>query len=227
MRLLVIEDNPRIAGFIQQGLQELGYSVDAAGTGREGEELAAGATYDVVVLDVMLPDVDGVQVCKNLRRRGIKSMILMLTSLSTTADKVTGLNAGADDYLTKPFEFDELIARLRALIRRGEAHESSILRFEDLEMDLMSRKVTRAGEKIKLSNKEFALLEYFMRNPNRVLTRTAMAGHVWDINMGTESNVIDVYVGLLRRKIDKGFDKRLLHTVVGLGYILSAEDPNA
>ena len=224
MRLLVIEDNPKMAGFICQGLQELGYSVDVAATGREGESRAAEGGYDLVILDVMLPDVDGVEVCRNLRRREVKCLILMLTALSTTADKVTGLNAGADDYLTKPFEFDELIARVQALLRRGESREASLLRFDDVDMDLLSRKVTRGGAKLKLSNKEFALLEYFMRNPGKVLTRTAIAAHVWDMDLSMESNVIDVYVGLLRRKIDKDFEKKLIHTVVGVGYILSEED---
>jgi len=227
MRLLVVEDNPKMAGFISQGLRELGHSVDVATTGREGERLAAEGGYELLILDVMLPDQDGVEVCRNLRRRNAQILILMLTALSTTADKVAGLNAGADDYLTKPFEFDELIARIQALLRRGESREASVLRFEDLEMDLLSHKVTRAGEKVKLSNKEFALLEYLMRNPGRVLTRTAIAATVWDMDLSMESNVIDVYVGLLRRKIDKGFDKRLIHTVVGRGYLLSAEDPNA
>jgi DNA-binding response OmpR family regulator len=225
MRLLIVEDNPRMAGFIQQGLSELGYTADMVGTGGEAVAKAAGGEYDVIILDVMLPDLDGIEVCRQMRRQGLKSMILMLTSLSTTADKVSGLNAGADDYLTKPFEFDELIARLRALGRRGESREASVLRFEDLEIDLLSHKVSRGGEKVRLSNKEFSLLEYFMRNPNRVLNRSAIASHVWDMNMATESNVIDVYVGLLRRKLDRDYERKLIHTVVGMGYMLSAESP--
>jgi two-component system, OmpR family, copper resistance phosphate regulon response regulator CusR len=225
MRLLVVEDNPKMAGFISQGLRELGYSVDVAASGRAGEAQAAEGGYDLIILDVMLPDIDGIEVCRNLRRRDIKSLILMLTALSTTADKITGLNAGADDYLTKPFEFDELIARVQAMLRRGESRESSLLRCADVEMDLLARKVTRAGGKFKLSNKEFALLEYFMRNPGKVLTRTAIAANVWDMGLSMESNVIDVYVGLLRRKIDKDFEKKLIHTVVGVGYIMSEEDP--
>jgi heavy metal response regulator len=223
MRLLIIEDNPKIAGFIQQGLTEQGHAVDVAERGHDGEEMAASESYDAIILDIMLPDQDGVQVCKNLRRRKVKTPILMLTSLSTTADKVTGLDAGADDYLTKPFEFEELLARVRALLRRGQAQEASILRFEDIELDLMSRKVKRAGEKIKLTTKEFALLEYFMRNPNRVLSRTMIGEHVWDMNFDSDSNVIDVYVSMLRRKIDQDFDKSLIHTIVGSGYVLTAD----
>jgi len=223
MRLLVIEDNPKIAGFIRQGLTEQGHAVDVADRGHEGEEMAAAEPYDAIVLDLMLPDQDGVQVCRNLRRRGLNTPILMLTSLSTTADKVTGLDAGADDYLTKPFEFEELSARLRSLLRRGQAQEASVLRFEDLEMDLLSRKVTRGGRKIRLTAKEFALLEYLMRKPNRVLSRTMIGEHVWDMNFDGESNVIDVYVSMLRRKIDKGFDKPLIHTVIGSGYVLTAD----
>jgi heavy metal response regulator len=223
MRLLVIEDNPKIAGFIRQGLTEQGHAVDVAERGHDGEEMAASEPYDAIILDIMLPDQDGVQVCRNLRRRGLKTPILMLTSLSTTADKVTGLDAGADDYLTKPFEFVELSARLRALMRRGEAQESSVLRFEDIELDLVGRKVKRAGEKIKLTSKEFALLEYLMRNPNRVLSRTQIGEHVWDMNFDSDSNVIDVYVSMLRRKIDKDFEKKLIHTVIGSGYVLTAD----
>ena len=147
----------------------------------------------------------------------------MLTSLSTTADKVTGLDAGADDYLTKPFEFEELSARLRSLLRRGQAQEASALQFEDFQMDLLSRKVTRAGQKIKLTTKEFALLEYFIRKANRVLSRTMIGEHVWDMNFDSDSNVIDVYVSMLRRKLDKGFDKPLIHTVIGSGYVLTAD----
>ncbi|HVP12138.1 MAG TPA: response regulator transcription factor [Phycisphaerae bacterium] len=227
MRLLVIEDNPKMAGFIAQGLSEQGYAVDVAHTGEEGEHRAAGAPYDGIILDLMLPDQDGLVICRNLRRGGVKTPILILTALSTTADKVTGLDAGADDYLTKPFEFDELVARVRALLRRGQARESSLLQFEDLEMDLVQRRVSRGGQRLTLTTKEFALLEYFMRNPNRVLTRTAIGEHVWDMNFETESNVIDVYISMLRRKIDKGFQRRLIHTVIGTGYVLSAEGPNA
>lgn len=223
MRLLVIEDNLKLAGLIRQGLSEHGYGVDTAATGEEGEHMASSGSYDAVLLDVMLPDMDGVQVCRNLRRRGLKSPILMLTALSTTADKVTGLDAGADDYLVKPFEFDELVARVRALLRRGKAADATTLRFADLALDLAKRSVTRAGQRIRLTAKEFSLLEYFMRNPNRVLTRTAIAEHVWDMNFDSDSNVIDVYVSMVRRKVDKGFATPLIHTIIGSGYMLSTE----
>ena len=226
MRLLVIEDNPRMAALIKKGLGEQGYAVDVAHSGHDGEFMAAGEAYDAVVLDLMLPDQDGLIVCRNLRRRGIHTPILMLTALSTTQDKITGLDAGADDYLTKPFEFDELVARLRALLRRGQGGEASTLDFEDIEMDLLKRTVTRAGQRIKLTAKEFALLEYFLRNPNRLLSRTAIGEHVWDMNFEPESNVIDVYVSMLRRRVDKGFDRQLIHTVIGAGYMLSADPPN-
>lgn len=223
MKILVIEDNPKMAGLIRQGLGEQGYRLDVAPSGHDGEHLAATQPYDLVILDVMLPDMDGMQVCRNLRRRGVKTPILMLTALSTTADKVTGLDAGADDYLTKPFEFDELVARVRAILRRGQAAGSTVLRFADLEIDLTQRRVMRAGKRIRLTAKEFSLLEYFMRNPNRVLTRTSIAEHVWDMNFDGDSNVIDVYVSMVRRKVDKGFEIPLIHTVIGTGYVLSTE----
>ncbi len=227
MRILVVEDNPRMAGVIRQGLVENGYAVDIANTGEDGEHMAAAEPYDVVILDIMLPDRDGIQVCRNLRRRKITTPVLVLTALSTTGDKVKGLDAGADDYLTKPFEFDELLARVRALLRRGEAQEASRLTFADLELDLLTRTVTRGGKSIKLTTKEFALLEYFMRNPNRVLTRTSIGEHVWDMNFDSDSNVIDVYVSMLRRKVDKGFDGRLIHTVIGTGYCLKEDSPSS
>ena len=223
MRLLVIEDNPKMAALIRKGLTEQGYAVDVACSGQDGEFMAADEAYDAVVLDLMLPDQDGLLVCRNLRRRGVHKPILMLTALSTTQDKITGLDAGADDYLTKPFEFDELVARIRALLRRGQAREASTLKFEDIEMDLLKRTVTRGGQKVKLTTKEFALLEYFLRSPNRVLSRTAIGEHVWDMNFDSDSNVIDVYVSMLRRKLDKGFDQRLIHTVIGTGYMLGSE----
>lgn len=220
MRILIIEDNAKMAAIIRRGLMENSYAVDTVGDSEEGERLATSEHYDLIILDVMLREYDGIQVCKNLRRLGVDTPILMLTALSTTSDKVKGLNAGADDYLTKPFEFDELIARVRAILRRGEAQESSRIKFADLEMDLLTRVVTRDGQKIKLTSKEFALLEYFMRNPDRVLTRTSIGEHVWDMNFDSDSNVIDVYVSTLRRKIDRTFDRRLIHTMIGTGYCL-------
>jgi DNA-binding response OmpR family regulator len=227
MQILVIEDNPRMARFIRQGLREQGYGVDVSSNARDGEERGAREPYDGIILDVMLPDADGIEVCRNLRRRGVTTPILMLTALSTTADKVAGLDAGADDYLTKPFEFDELVARVRALLRRGQAQEAAVLKFEDVEMNLTTRKVFRGGERVRLTPKEFALLEYFMRNPGRILSRAAIGEHVWDMYFDADSNVIDVYVSMLRRKIDKGFEKPLIHTVIGAGYVLSAEGPDA
>ncbi len=224
MRILLVEDNQKMARFIRQGLIEQGHAVDVAERGHDGEEMASHEEYDLIILDVMLPDQDGVTTCRNLRRRGSSTPILMLTALSTTGDKVQGLDAGADDYLTKPFEFDELVARIRALLRRGQAQESSCLKIDDLELDLIKRVVTRGNQKIKLTSKEFALLEYFMRHPDRVLTRTAIGEHVWDMNFDSDSNVIDVYVSMLRRKIDKGFERRLIHTVVGTGYKMSLEE---
>lgn len=225
MRLLIVEDNPRVSAFIRQGFVELGYAVDVVDSGRAAEEQASIEGYDIIILDIMLPDEDGVQVCRNLRRMGVKTPTLMLTALSTVRDKVTAFDAGADDYLTKPFDFDELLARVRALMRRGQSQEGAVLRLEDVELDLGSHKVSRAGHKIRLSNKEFALLEYFVRNPNRVLSRVNIAEHVWDMTFSGESNLIDVYVGLVRRKIDRGFDKKLIHTVVGRGYYFGAQPP--
>ncbi len=218
MRILVIEDNPKMAAGIQRGLRENGYAVDVSHTGFEGEDLAASGEYDAVVLDLMLPDRDGVEVCRNLRRRELASPILMLTALSGTHDKVSGLDAGADDYLTKPFEFEELLARLRALLRRGEATEGRTLKCEDLVLDLYSRVATRSETEVELSNKEFALLEYLMRNPNRVLSRIQIGEKVWDMNFEPGSNVIDVYVSSLRKKVDRGFERELIHTIKGAGY---------
>ena len=218
MRILIIEDNPKMAAAIQTGLQEHGMAVDTRHTGYDGEEIAATEPYDAVVLDLMLPDRDGVEVCRNLRRRGVQTPVLMLTALSATQDKVAGLDAGADDYLAKPFEFEELLARLRALMRRGQASESRILRCDDLELDLYSHVAQRSGEKIELSNREFALLECLMRNENRVLSRTQIGEKVWDMNFEPTSNVIDVYISALRKKIDRGFQHPLIHTIKGAGY---------
>lgn len=227
VRVLIVEDNPKMAGAIERGLAELGFAVDVAHRGHEGEELAAVEPYDAIVLDLMLPDQDGVDVCRNLRRRKVSTPILMLTALSATEDKVAGLDAGADDYLTKPFEFDELVARLRALFRRGEATESRMLRCGDLELDLYTRRAKRGDELIELSNKEFSLLEFLMRNQNRVLSRTQIGEKVWDMNFEPTSNVIDVYISSLRKKVDRGFDSALIHTVKGAGYQFGVMDYQA
>jgi DNA-binding response OmpR family regulator len=225
MRFLVIEDNDRLAEQVRKILEEQSYEVHVTASGREGEQKAARESFDIIILDLMLPDYDGVQLCRNLRRRKIATPILMLTALSSTEDKVEGLNAGADDYLPKPFELDELLARVRALLRRAQPSEGTVLSFEDLEMDLVKRKVSRAGKHIDLTAKEFALLEYLLRNPDRVLTRTNIAERVWGLLFEEESNVIEVYVSRVRRKVDKDFEKQLIHTVIGTGYVLSADRP--
>lgn len=218
MRLLVIEDNIKIARALQRGLDEHGFAVDVCHTGFEGEDLGAVEPYDVILLDLMLPDRDGIEVCRNLRRRGVNTPIIMLTALSATDEKVNGLDAGADDYITKPFEFDELLARVRAMLRRGEATESHVLTHDDLNLDLYERRITRGENAHELSNKEFALLEYLMRNPNRVLSRVQIAEKVWDLQYEPSSNVIDVYVASLRKKIDRNHERPLIHTVKGAGY---------
>jgi len=224
MRVLIVEDNPKIAGSIASGLREQGMTADTCGTGYEAEDLAASEPFDAIVLDLMLPDRDGVDVCRNLRRRKISTPVLMLTSLSSVDDKVSGLDAGADDYLTKPFEFEELLARLRALTRRGTAEEGRNLAFADLELDVDRRRAVRDGVKITLSNKEFGLLYFFMQNTEKVMSRTHIVEKVWDMNYEPNSNVIDVYVSALRKKIDAEFKFPLIHTVIGAGYRFGMPD---
>jgi DNA-binding response OmpR family regulator len=224
MRVLIVEDNPKMAEAIRQGLQEHGFAVDVSHNGFEGEEMATRTNYDVILLDLMLLDRDGTEVCRNLRRRKIKTPVIMLTALSATDEKVRGLDAGADDYITKPFEFEELLARVRAIFRRGEATESRTLRCDDLELDLYSRVAERQGQRFELSNKEFALLEYLMRNQNRVLSRAQIGEKVWDINFEPTSNVIDVYISSLRKKVDRGFERDLIHTIKGAGYRFGVMD---
>jgi len=219
MRVLIIEDERKTAGFIRKGLQEAGYVVESAESATAGLTLAANSEFDLVVLDVMLPDGNGMDVARQLRNEGFKGFVLMLTALGSTRDKVRGLDSGADDYLAKPFEFDELLARIRALLRRKEGGRTR-LNFEDLQMDLIQRRVLRSGQEIPLTQKEFSLLEYFLRNANRPLTRTEIGENVWDVHFDNESNVIDVYVRHLRKKIDEPFPSRLLHTVTGYGYVL-------
>ena len=221
MRLLVVEDQKKMAGFIRQGLTEVGYVVDVAENGSTAESLAAENPYDLIILwTSCFPDQSGLDTARHLRQDGYSGPILMLTALAGTKDKVHGLDAGADDYLTKPFAFDELAARVRALLRRqGSAQGSqSVLTFVDLEMNLVSRKITRSGKELNLTPKEFSLLSYFLRNPNRPISRTTISEHVWDIRFDSDSNVIDVYINMLRKKVDQPFEKKLIHTVVGVGW---------
>lgn len=223
MRVLVIEDEKKAASFIKKGLQEAGYVVEAAESASAGLTMSANSEFDLIVLDVMLPDGNGMDVSRQLRNEGFKGFILMLTALDSTRDKVRGLDSGADDYLSKPFEFDELLARIRALLRRKEGGRTK-LGFEDLHMDLVLRRVQRGGQDIQLTQKEFSLLEYFLRNANRPLTRTEIGENVWDVHFDNESNVIDVYVRHLRKKIDEPFPTRLIHTLTGYGYVLKRGD---
>lgn len=220
MRILIVEDQKKMSNFLRKGLSENGYTVDTTESGTTAESLVSGVPYDLILLDAMLIDQNGFDTARHLRRDGFSGPILMLTALTGTRDKVHGLDAGADDYLTKPFEFDELLARIRALLRRRSSNIQSLLRFGDLEMDLVSRKISRGGREISLTTKEFSLLEYFMRNPNRPLSRTEICEHVWDIHFDHESNVVDVYVNMLRKKIDHPFKKKFLQTIVGAGYVL-------
>ncbi len=223
MRILVVEDEKKVAGFIKRGLEEEGYAVDVAADGEEGLAMALSRVHDLIVLDIRLPKMDGLRVLGALRQDGVAAPVLLLTVRATIEDKVLGLDAGADDYLTKPFAFQELVARVRALLRRRAEAEPTVLRIGDVTLDPARRTVTRGGEKIDLTPREFALLDYFMRNPGRVLTRTMITEHVWDYSFDTSTNVIDVYVNYLRRKIDAGREPKLLHTVRGVGYVLKAE----
>jgi len=225
MRIIVVEDEAKVASFIRQGLEEEGYAVEVAHDGACAIDLIAGGPpSDLVVLDLMLPRLDGLSVLKAARNRAVPTPILVVTARGGVADKVKGLDLGADDYLTKPFSFDEFLARVRALLRRSRSQREPVLRVADLALDPATREVTRAGRRITLTSREYALLEYFLRSRGRVLTRPMLAEHVWGLDFDSESNLIDVYVGYLRRKIDSGEERRLLHTVRGAGYVLKADD---
>ncbi len=224
MRILVVEDERKVASFIRQGIEEEGHAVEVAADGAEALELALGGPpYDLIILDLMLPRRDGFAVLRSLRGRGATVPVLVLTARDSVADKVAGLDLGADDYLTKPFAFEELLARVRALLRRGPERRLAPLRLDTLTLDPATRTVTRGARRLELTAREYALLEYFLRNAGRVLTRPMIAEHVWGLGFDSESNVIDVYVGYLRRKIDGPGERRLLHTLRGAGYVLKAE----
>jgi two-component system copper resistance phosphate regulon response regulator CusR len=223
VRLLVVEDEKKVARFIKQGLEEEGYAVDVAHDGEEGLRMGLDRVHDLIILDISLPRMDGLQVLRNLRQEKVGKPVLLLTVRATVEDKVLGLDAGADDYLTKPFAFQELVARIRALLRRTGESGSSLLRYADLTLDPARRAVFRGETKIDLTAREFALLEFFLRNPERVLSRTMILDHVWDYDFDPETNVIDVYVNYLRKKIDSDRSIKLIHTVRGAGYVLKAE----
>lgn len=219
MRILVVEDEKKVAGFIKKGFEEESYAIDVAYDGVEGEYLASINDYDVIILDIMLPKKNGIDVVRDLRSKNIKIPVLLLTARDAVEDKVKGLDSGADDYLSKPFAFEELLARVRALMRRKD-YGLAELKFADLILNQATRKAKRGDTVIDLTSKEYGLLEYFLRNPNKVLTRTMITEHVWDYTFDSDTNVIDVYVNHLRNKIDKEPFKRLIHTVRGVGYVL-------
>jgi heavy metal response regulator len=223
MRILVVEDETKVAGFIKKGLEEEGYAIDLAFDGREGLLMARDGVHDLIILDINLPKMDGLEVLREFRTNKGKTPVLLLTVRAAIEDKVLGLDTGADDYLTKPFSFQELLARIRALLRRRVEAAPPLLQVADLSLDPARRLVSRGAERIDLSTKEFALLDYFMRNPGRVLTRTMIAEHVWDYDFDPMSNIIDVYVNYLRKKIDTGREPKLIHTKRGAGYVLQVE----
>ncbi len=218
MKILIIEDEKRITSFIRKGLQYEGYTVDVAYDGMTGLEKVQDENLDLIVLDVMLPELDGISLCSQMREKGLTTPVIMLTAKDSVDDRVKGLDAGADDYLVKPFSFKELLARIRSLLRRGDAVKQVVLQVGDLVIDPASREVKRGERVIELSRKEYSLLEYLMRNQNQVLTRTMIAEHVWDYDFDSFTNTIDVYIRYLRKKIDEGENKKLIKTVRGVGY---------
>ena len=221
MRALLVEDDPAIAEFVVRGLREAGYAADHEADGEAGLEAAARAAYDVAIVDVMLPKRDGLSLIEELRRRGVSTPVLILSARRSVDDRVRGLQTGGDDYLTKPFAFAELLARVQALVRRAtRAPEPTTLTVDDVALDLLSRRVSRAGTAIDLRPREFALLEYLMRNAGKVVSKTMILSHVWEYNFDPQTNIVDVLVSRLREKIDRPFDKKLLHTVRGVGYVL-------
>lgn len=220
MRILIVEDEAGVAGFVEQGLTEAGYAVDVARNGTDGLEYALAFEYDAMILDIMLPKINGLDVLREMRNQHVKTPVLLLTARDGLDDRVQGLDVGADDYLVKPFAFPELLARIRALMRRPPLQSGNMLQMGDLQMDISQREVRRAGKLIVLSPREFSLLELLLRHPNQVLSRTQIVEHIWNFDFYSETNVVDVYIGYLRRKIDREFDPPLIHTVRGVGYRL-------
>jgi two-component system OmpR family response regulator len=220
VRVLVVEDEVKMVRAVRRGLEQEGYAVDSASDGDEGLYLATENAYDAIVLDVMLPGIDGFEVCRRLRAERRWAPVLMLTARDAVADRIEGLDVGADDYLVKPFAFGELLARLRALIRRGAVERPAVLRAGDVILDPAAHAVTRSGRQVEVSAREFALLEFLMRHPGEVVSRTAILEHVWDYSYDGMSNVVDVYVGYLRRKLEQPFGRTLIRTVRGVGYVL-------
>lgn len=225
IKILLIEDEPKTVQSLKQGLEENNYDVSIAYDGHMGKQLALAHTYQLIVSDIIIPGINGLDLCRELRAQGIQTPILMLTALSTTDDKLNGFEAGADDYLPKPFDFKEFLARVKALIKRSNQTmlDAQILKFADLEMDLNSSLVSRAGQMIHLTSKEFQLLEYFLRNQEKVISKAEIAENIWEVEDENSSNLIEVYVNYLRKKVDKGFSSKLIHTQFGMGYILRQE----
>jgi len=225
IKILLIEDEPKTVQSLKQGLEENNYDVSIAYDGHMGKQLALTHTYQLIVSDIIIPGINGLDLCKELRAQGIQTPILMLTALSTTDDKLNGFEAGADDYLPKPFDFKEFLARVKALIKRSNQTilDAQVLKFADLEMDLNSSLVSRAGQMIHLTSKEFQLLEYFLRNQEKVISKAEIAENIWEVEDENSSNLIEVYVNYLRKKVDKGFSSKLIHTQFGMGYILRQE----
>ena len=224
MRILLVEDDANLAQFVQKGLREERYAVDWAADGEEGLDFASLNNYDLLIVDILLPKLDGLALCRRFRSNGGRTPILLLTAQDSVQDKVAGLDSGADDYLTKPFAFAELLARVRALLRRGGPQTPVLLKAADLELDPASHRVWRAGKEIPLTNKEYAILDFLLRNKNRVLTRTAIIEHVWDISYDPMTNIVDAHIRALRAKIDRDFSPQLISTVRGAGYMLETPE---
>jgi two-component system copper resistance phosphate regulon response regulator CusR len=225
VKILLIEDEPKTVQSLKQGLEENNYAVEVTYDGLMGYQLATRNAYQLIISDIIIPGLNGLELCRKLRKEGVQTPILMLTALSTTDDKIEGFDAGADDYLAKPFDFKEFLARVKALIKRSNQTmiEAQVLKFADLELDLSSKIVSRSGQKINLTAKEFQLMEYFLRNQEKVISKAEIAENIWEVEDENSSNLIEVYVNYLRKKVDKGFSSKLIHTQFGMGYILRQE----